>query len=240
MCATRQIRQDLLRKYIAYARANVHPRIQNIDTDRIASLYAELRRESLHSGGLPIAPRHVESIIRLSEAHAKLHLRQDVTEDDVNVAIRVMLESFIGAQKYAVKAALRKKFEKYLTYKEDSNELLLHALQQIVRDTVQWRQLSAARALSEAEANAKAAEIMARTSGRSGTGAAAAAAAVPVPAAEEVIAPNAPVRIPLDEFQQKAARLQVTDVTPFFRSSLFTQAGFTFNAHSKEIVHSYE
>ncbi len=103
-----QIKQDLLRKYIAYARAHCHPQLHNLDHDRIASLYSDLRRESMNSGGLPIAPRHIESIIRMSEAHAKMHLREFVTEDDVNMAIRVMLDSFIGSQKYSVKSQLKK------------------------------------------------------------------------------------------------------------------------------------
>lgn len=46
--------------------------------------------------------RHVESIIRMSEAHAKIHLRPLVTEDDVNAAIRVALECFVSTQKYSV------------------------------------------------------------------------------------------------------------------------------------------
>ena len=37
--------------------------------------YAELRRESIHAGGIPIAVRHIESIIRMAEAHARMHLR---------------------------------------------------------------------------------------------------------------------------------------------------------------------
>lgn len=47
---------------------------------------------------VPIAVRHIESIIRLSEAHAKLHLRDHVRDDDVNVAISVMLHSFLQAR----------------------------------------------------------------------------------------------------------------------------------------------
>jgi DNA replication licensing factor MCM2 len=41
------IPQDLLRKYIVYARDKMHPSISDIDKDKIASLYSELRRESL-------------------------------------------------------------------------------------------------------------------------------------------------------------------------------------------------
>ena len=46
---------------------------------------SDLRRESLATGGIPIAVRHIESMIRMSEAHAKLHLRDHVTEEDVNM-----------------------------------------------------------------------------------------------------------------------------------------------------------
>lgn len=40
------------------------------------------------SHGMPIAVRHLESIIRMSEAHAAMHLRQYVNDDDVDTAIR--------------------------------------------------------------------------------------------------------------------------------------------------------
>lgn len=40
------------------------------------------------SQGMPIAVRHLESIIRMSEAHAAMHLREYVNEQDVDTAIR--------------------------------------------------------------------------------------------------------------------------------------------------------
>jgi DNA replication licensing factor MCM2 len=61
-----------------------------------------------HGQGVPIAVRHIESMIRMSEAHARMHLRNYVTEDDVDMAIRVLLESFISTQKYGVQKALQK------------------------------------------------------------------------------------------------------------------------------------
>ena len=51
-------------------------------------VYTELRRESAVSQGMPIAVRHLESIIRMSEAHAAMHLREYVNEQDVDTAIR--------------------------------------------------------------------------------------------------------------------------------------------------------
>lgn len=44
----------------------------------------------------------------MAEAHARMHLRDYVIEDDVNMAIRVMLESFIDTQKFSVMRSMRK------------------------------------------------------------------------------------------------------------------------------------
>ncbi|XP_018331325.1 DNA replication licensing factor Mcm2 isoform X2 [Agrilus planipennis] len=101
------IPQEMLKKYIVYARENVHPKLQNIDQDKVAKIYSQLRQESLATGSLPITVRHIESIIRMAEAHAKMHLRDYVQEDDVNMAVRMMLESFIDTQKYSVMKSMR-------------------------------------------------------------------------------------------------------------------------------------
>ncbi|CAG0905356.1 unnamed protein product [Cyprideis torosa] len=94
--------EDLLRKYILYAREKVHPKLTQTDSEKVAKLYSELRRESMNTGSIPITARHIESMIRLTEAHARMHLRDCVRDDDVNMAIRVMLESFIDTQKHSV------------------------------------------------------------------------------------------------------------------------------------------
>lgn len=52
--------------------------------------------------------RHIESMIRMEEAHAIMHLRQHVTQEDVDMAIRVLLDSFISTQKFGVQRALQK------------------------------------------------------------------------------------------------------------------------------------
>ena len=70
----------------------------------------------------------------MAESHAKMHLREYVTEDDVNMAIRVMLESFIDTQKFSVTRNMRKAFSQYLAYKRDNNELLLFVLNQLVKE----------------------------------------------------------------------------------------------------------
>ena len=51
------------------------------------------------TGSIPITMRHIESIIRITEAHARMHLREYVHNDDVDMAIQAMLERFIDTQK---------------------------------------------------------------------------------------------------------------------------------------------
>ena len=41
------IPQDLLKKYIMYAKHKVHPKLNNIDKEKIERLYGELRKESM-------------------------------------------------------------------------------------------------------------------------------------------------------------------------------------------------
>ncbi|CAN0038423.1 unnamed protein product [Sphacelaria rigidula] len=115
-----------------YARNNVRPQLHNIDQDKVARLYADLRRESSASGGVPIAVRHIESVMRMAEARARMHLRESVREDDVDLAIATILESFIQAQKMSVRRALRRGFRKYLADPSDFFSLLLVELQKMV------------------------------------------------------------------------------------------------------------
>lgn len=56
---------------------------------------------------MPITVRHIESMIRMAEANARMHLREYVQEDDVNMAIRMMLESFVETQKYSVMKSMK-------------------------------------------------------------------------------------------------------------------------------------
>lgn len=95
LSATPPIEQDLLRKYIAYARREVHPRLSDEAEQRLLDYYKELRRTSgkVEEGRLdPIAitPRQLESLVRLSEARAKMRLSDVVTYDDASGAVNLM------------------------------------------------------------------------------------------------------------------------------------------------------
>ncbi len=102
------IPQDLLKKYIVYSKEKVHPKLNHMDQDKVARIYGDLRKESSNTGSIPITVRHIESIIRISEAHARMHLREYVNEDDVNMAVRIAIESFIDTQKYSITKTMRR------------------------------------------------------------------------------------------------------------------------------------
>merc|ERR1739846_218985 len=138
LAGVEKIPQELLRKYILYAREKIHPKLHQMDQEKVAKMYADLRRESMATGSIPITVRHIESMIRIAESHAKMHLREFVRDDDVNMAIRVMLESFIDTQKFSVMKSMKKNFARYLTYKRDNNELLLFILKQLAQETATY------------------------------------------------------------------------------------------------------
>lgn len=49
-----EIPQELLRKYILYARQRCSPKLYQIDQDKVARLFADMRRESMATGAYPI------------------------------------------------------------------------------------------------------------------------------------------------------------------------------------------
>jgi len=138
LAGVEKIPQELLKKYIMYARQKFHPKLHQMDQEKVAKMYSELRRESMATGSIPITVRHIESMIRMAEAHAKMHLREFVSEDDVNMAMRVMLESFIDTQKFSVMKNMKKNFTRYLSYKRDNNELLLFILRGLASETATY------------------------------------------------------------------------------------------------------
>ncbi|CAF0794975.1 unnamed protein product [Didymodactylos carnosus] len=133
------IPQDMLKKYLIYAKRRIHPRMTSVDQEKVSQLYAKLRRESLVTGSVPVTVRQIESMVRIAEAHARMHLRDFVNDDDINVAIQMVLESFIETQKYGIMRTMKKVFQGYLTYKKDNNEFLLFLLKQLVQEFIAFQ-----------------------------------------------------------------------------------------------------
>jgi DNA replication licensing factor MCM2 len=132
--AQEPLQQGFIRRFITHARTTCEPRLHSIDQDKISNLYADLRRESATCGGVPIAVRHLESLMRMAEAHAKMSLRDHVRDEDVDTAISVLLTSFISAQKFSVRKSLERGFRKYLTSAGDFFHVLFYALCSLLRE----------------------------------------------------------------------------------------------------------
>lgn len=83
---------QLLRKYIAYARKYVHPKLTEEAKSKIIQFYTEMRAKSENPNSpITITPRQLEALIRLAEAHAKMALSDVVNEKDAEAAIELMM-----------------------------------------------------------------------------------------------------------------------------------------------------
>ncbi|KAF4125977.1 DNA replication licensing factor MCM2 [Geosmithia morbida] len=108
-----EVPQELLRKYILYARERCSPKLYHMDEDKIARLFSDMRRESLATGAYPITVRHLEAIIRLSESFCRMRLSDYCSAQDIDRAIAVTVDSFVGSQKVSCKKSLARAFAKY-------------------------------------------------------------------------------------------------------------------------------
>lgn len=80
--------------YISYARATCQPKISTEASKELVNAYVEMRKlgEDVRAAERRITAttRQLESMIRLSEAHAKMRLSDTVTADDVVEAVRLI------------------------------------------------------------------------------------------------------------------------------------------------------
>ncbi|KAJ0983920.1 hypothetical protein J5N97_002276 [Dioscorea zingiberensis] len=84
---------SLLRKYIAYARNFVFPRMSRPAAEILQKFYLRLRDHNTSADGTPITARQLESLVRLAEARARLDLREEITTQDAMEVIEIMKES---------------------------------------------------------------------------------------------------------------------------------------------------
>ncbi|KAJ2225115.1 hypothetical protein IWW45_007952 [Coemansia sp. RSA 485] len=80
----------LLRKYVAYARKYVHPRLSPEATQRLKEFYLELRKSHRAIDSTPITTRQLEALVRLAEARARAELRVVVSKEDAENVIEIM------------------------------------------------------------------------------------------------------------------------------------------------------
>ncbi|MDE1768248.1 MAG: minichromosome maintenance protein MCM, partial [Candidatus Micrarchaeota archaeon] len=81
------ISQEILRKYIAYAKKNIKPRLTPEASKMIEDYYINLRKLGIKQGATPITPRQIEGLVRLSEASTKSRLAEKIEIKDAELAI---------------------------------------------------------------------------------------------------------------------------------------------------------
>lgn len=84
---------NLLRKYISYAK-NIKPRLTDMALQRLRDFYLEMRAASEgRDSPIAITARQLESLVRVSEARARVALRKEILAEDAEAAIAIMRKS---------------------------------------------------------------------------------------------------------------------------------------------------
>ncbi|KAI1895909.1 hypothetical protein AGOR_G00111610 [Albula goreensis] len=89
------IPHQLLRKYVGYARHYVHPTLSAEAAVVLQEFYLELRKQNQAADSTPITTRQLESLIRLTEARARLELREKATKTDAEEVVEIMKHSML-------------------------------------------------------------------------------------------------------------------------------------------------
>ncbi|KAI5744337.1 hypothetical protein M8J76_001462 [Diaphorina citri] len=83
----------VLRDYIAYAQEHLSPTLSEEASQRLIQTYVDMRKLGAGRGRISAYPRQLESLIRLSEAHAKMRYSETVEVQDVDEAWRLHREA---------------------------------------------------------------------------------------------------------------------------------------------------
>lgn len=84
---------SVMRDYLAYAKEHIHPVLSEEAQQRLIQAYVDMRKIGAGRGQISAYPRQLESLIRLSEAHAKVRLNAVVEIEDVEEAWRLHREA---------------------------------------------------------------------------------------------------------------------------------------------------
>merc|ERR1711920_1148577 len=82
-----------LRNYIKYAKQTYNPVLSDAAGQQLIQNYVEMRKIGSGRGQITAYPRQLESLIRLSEAHARMRFSETVDLVDVEEAARLHREA---------------------------------------------------------------------------------------------------------------------------------------------------
>ncbi len=140
-----EIDPSLLKKYISYARRYIRPKLTPEAIKLIEDFYVEMRRMSAENpeGAIAITARQLEALIRLAEAHAKMALKNEVTAEDAEAAIRLM-KSFLESAGMDIESG-RIDIDVIMTGKPRSKQEKLTRIMEIIEELEQESEEGCAR-----------------------------------------------------------------------------------------------
>lgn len=89
------IPSQLLRKYVGYARTYVHPKLTPAAAEVLQNFYLDLRQQHHSADSTPITTRQLESLIRLTQARARLEMREKASQQDAKDVVEIMKYSLL-------------------------------------------------------------------------------------------------------------------------------------------------
>lgn len=124
-----EVKSDLIKKYFAYI-SKIKPKITKEISEKIVAIFPRIRSFSMVNNlkvGLPITPRHLEGLIRLSEASAKIRMSEFVEQQDVDIAQELFMKSIeqFGYDENSNYSDLGKITHKAMPSKKDKYYLVL-------------------------------------------------------------------------------------------------------------------
>jgi len=91
---TMLIPRELFRKYVAYAKQKIKPKLSDEAIWEIKNFYVDLRNMPFSADAIlrpiPISARQLQALIRMAEASAKIRLDETITKEDARRAVEIM------------------------------------------------------------------------------------------------------------------------------------------------------
>lgn len=135
--ATPPIAPDFLKKYISYA--NLHhadPQLSSEAAEVIENFYVNLRKSAEGGAAVPITARQLESLVRLSEARAKMALQPKVSKEDAQAAVRLMEDSLrmVALDRVTGKIDIDRLVSKMSASQRGSSDIIIKAIKDMEAD----------------------------------------------------------------------------------------------------------
>ncbi|KAI5190256.1 DNA helicase MCM8 [Nematocida minor] len=90
---SQRISSEVAQKYIQYAREQINPVLSSSAREKVVEFFKSIRQNKMYNGRIvaqPLTPRVIDSVVRVAEAIAKIHLRSIATQADVEHAISII------------------------------------------------------------------------------------------------------------------------------------------------------